>query len=184
MTSISPRGRSHPEKESMRTRNRTFRTATTVTAAVLVALPLGACSEDTGAVDTDDAVETTDDDPVEPQAGLDPATLSFEDISDDLDERVGEEVMVEAEVEDVITPGVFTINDQTGNDLESIVVVGVNGTEDIEADMPIVLTGIVERSLQPSKVDRLLDVQLEDEMLTDYEEQPYIRALMVHEGAA
>lgn len=168
----------------MRTRIRTLRTAATLTSVVLVALPLGACSEDGGPVDTDDAVETTDDDPTEPKAGLDPATLSFEDISDDLDERIGEEVMVEAQVEDVVTPGVFTINAREGNDLEPIVVVGVNGTEDIEVDTPVVFTGMVERSLRPDQVDRLLDVQLEDEVLTDYRGRPYIRAVMVHEGAA
>lgn len=168
----------------MTTSHRIRRTATTIAAGMLVALPLTACSQDDGAVDTDDAVETTDEDQDEPDEGLDPATLSFEDISDDLAGRVGEEVMVEAKVEDVVTPGVFTVNALEGNDLESIVVVGAEASEDVEVDSPIVFTGTVRESLQPNQVEELLDVQLDDELLTEHEGQPYVEVEVIHDGAA
>ena len=162
----------------------TRRPALAVAAAVLVALPLSACSQDHGAVDTDDAVETTDQDQTEPEAGIDPATFSFEDLSDDLGERVGEEVMVTAEVERIITPGVFLINALEGHDLEPIAVVETYPGADVEPGDEIVFTGTVEEQLVPRKVEKLLDVQLDDETLTDYDGRPYIEMTKVHSETA
>lgn len=156
------------------------RTAPTF-AALLLTLPLGACSQDTGAVDTDNAVERTDQDPTEPEAGIDPATLSFEDISDDLHTLVGEEVMVTAKVERIVTPGVFLINSLEGNDLESIAVVEVDESEDIEVDSEVVLTATVDRTLDlEQRVKTLLDVQLDRETLADYERRLYLEAVEIH----
>jgi hypothetical protein len=169
-----------PEEVSMTTR-RAHRTALTSTAAVLAVLSLGACSQDTGAVDTDDAVETTDQDPTEPEAGIDASTLSFEELTEDLRTRVGEEVMVTARVERVVTPGVFLVNSLRGNALESVAVVDVEQFRDIEADSEIVFTARVERTLDlPQRVASVLDVQLEEEALRGYGDRPYLDLVTIH----
>lgn len=108
-----------------------------------------------------------------------PEEMTFEDISDDLGSMVGDEVQVRAMVEEVVTPGVFTINQVDGNDLESVVVVGAESAGDLAPDQEVVVDATVESELDPDSVAELLDVQLEDEMLTDFEGQPYLEASSV-----
>lgn len=153
---------------------------------MLVAFPLAACAQDRGPVSTGDAVETTDKDATEPDSGLDPATLSFEEVSADLADRVGEEVMVTAVVEQVITPGVVLIAPAEGTTREPIALVGLAGDVDsmdaLEVGGEVTFTGIVKKTLGPEKVEKTFDVQLEDEVFGDYNGRPYISVIMVHSG--
>jgi hypothetical protein len=159
----------------MQTRPTTRRVAAVAT-LVLLALPVSACSQDEGAVDTDDAVETTDDDPTEPEAGADPESLSFDEVSDDLAGRAGEEVTVTAQVDDVVTDQVFTITSLDGTTLEPIVVVGAETSEVIEADTPIRVTGVVADTFVLTDVEETVGIQLDDEILGNFENRPYLEA--------
>ena len=166
----------------MKTRNRRGRTGPVLAAALLVALPLNSCSAEPA--DTNDVAEAADGEATASDAGTDPDNLTFEDISDDLESRVGEKITVTAMVEDVITPGVFTINAIDGNTLEPIAVVDARPGEDLEAGSEVVVTGTVHDSFIPNEVENLLDVQLEDELLSGYETRPYLRATEVRTDAS
>lgn len=162
----------------MNLRHRSNRPALAI-GALLLALPLSACSQDDGVVDTDDAVEDTDDKASEPEAGLDVESLSFEEVSDDLSSRAGEEITVTAEVEDVVTDQVFTINSLDGNDLEPIVVTNVDGDQVVDAGTPVRVTGLVAETFILTDVEETVGVQLDDELLADFENRPYLEATHV-----
>lgn len=167
----------------MTVRTQRQRTALTIASAALAATSLAACSEeepeDAATPDPGTSSESAE------QAG-DPAeeVMTFEDVSDDLGSMVDEEVRVRATVEDVVTPGVFLVNALEGNDLESIVVVGEDLARDLALDEEVVIEATVEPSLAPNRVARLLDVQLDDEMLTDYRGDPYLEAVDVTKADA
>lgn len=154
----------------------TVRRAAAVATAVLIALPVSACNQDDGAVDTDDAVEATDDDTTEREAGADPESLSFDEVSDDLAARAGEEVTVTAQVDDVVTDQVFTVTSLDGITLEPIVVVGAETEEVVEADTAIRVTGVVADTFVLTDVEDTVGIQLDDEILGDFEDRPYLEA--------
>jgi len=143
------------------------RTVLASASAALAATSLVGCSDDVAENGSSPGSDAT---------GDGEAALTFEDVSDDLGTRVDERVRVRAQVEDIVTPSVFTINAADGNDLESIVVVGEESARYLEPDEEVVIEATVEPSLVPSQVARLLDVQLDDEMLTDYRGDPYLSA--------
>lgn len=149
------------------------RTVLAVASAALVSASLAGC----GADEPEEAA-TPDPGTSSESAGAS-EEMTFEDISDDLETMVGDDVQVRALVEEVVTPGVFTINQIDGNDLESVVVVGAESAGDLAPDQEVVVDATVESALDPDSVAELLDVQLEDEMLTDFEGQPYLEASSV-----
>jgi hypothetical protein len=155
-------------------RHRTF---LATASAALVTTSLAGCGadepEDAATPDPGSSSESTDSNPEGSEE------MTFEDISDDLGSMVGEDIQVRALVEEVVTPGVFTINQVDGNDLESVVVVGAESAGDLAPDQEVVVDATVESTLDPDSVAELLDVQLEDELLTDYEGQPYLEASSV-----
>jgi hypothetical protein len=161
---------------------RTFRHRTGLTAATaaLAATSLAGCSDDTSedAADPDPGSTSSVEEP-QASGGKPEEAMTFEDISDDLGSMVDDDVRVRAKVEDVITPGVFLINAVEGNDLESVVVVGEETARDLALDEQVVVEATVEPSLAPNQVARLLDVQIDDEMLTDYRGDPYLVAVDV-----
>jgi hypothetical protein len=161
---------------------RAFRHRTVLGAATaaLAATSLAGCSDGVSEDAADpgpDSTSTVD----ETQASDDgsPEAMTFEAISDDLGSMVDDDVRVRARVEDVITPGVFLINAVEGNDLESVVVVGEDTARDLALDEQVVVEGTVEPSLAPHRVARLLGVQIDDEMLTDFRGDPYLVAVDV-----
>ena len=149
------------------------RTVLAVASAALVSASLAGCG-------ADEPEEAATPDPGTSSESADASEeMTFEDISDDLETMVGDDVQVRALVEEVVTPGVFTINQIDGNDLESVVVVGAESAGDLAPDQEVVVDATVESALDPDSVAELLDVQLEDEMLTDFEGQPYLEASSV-----
>lgn len=158
----------------MTVRTHRHRAALTLASAALAATSLAACGED----DTEDAATPDPGTSSESTGGGsdEPEEMTFEEVSDDLGSMVGEDVRVRAQVEDVVMPGVFTINDASGNTLESIVVVDAEDVAELATDEEVVVDATVEAALDPDDVAELLDVQLDDEMLTDYDGQPYLEA--------
>ncbi len=149
------------------------RTVLAVASAALVSASLAGCG-------ADEPEEAATPDPGTSSESADASEeMTFEDISDDLETMVGDDVQVRALVEEVVTPGVFTINQIDGNDLESVVVVGAESAGDLAPDQEVGVDATVEAALDPDSVAELLDVQLEDEMLTDFEGQPYLEASSV-----
>lgn len=138
-------------------------------AALLLAVPLAGCGEDEGPVDTGDAQQRTGED----TEADDGEVLTFEELAEDVDSRIGDEVSVTATVDEVVTPGVFSI---TGEDPESMVVVDVAADEDVATDTEVVVTGTVRPGLDASEVEDVLQTQLEDELLNDWEDEPFIEA--------
>lgn len=138
-------------------------------AALLLVVPLAGCGEDQGPVDTGDAQQRTGED----TEADDGEVLRFEELAEDLDDLVGDEVSVTATVDEVVTPGVFAI---TGEDPESMVVVDVAPEEDVETDTEVVVTGTVQPGLDDLEVEDLLATQLDDELLNDWEGEPFLEA--------
>lgn len=141
-------------------------------AALALALPLAACGEDDGAVDTGDAQQRTGED----TEADDNEVLTFEELLQDVDSRTGDVVSVTATVDEIVTPGVFAI---TGDTPESMVVVDVAKTEDVEDGTEVVVTGTVHEELDDLEVEELMEVQLGDELLNDWEDEPYLEATEV-----
>lgn len=157
------------------------RAALTLASAALAATSLAGCSDEPGDAASPDPGTSS---PAADPASAEDEAMTFEQVSDDLDRMVGDEVRVRARVEGIVTPGVFTVNALEGNDLESIVVVGEDTARDLALDDVVVIEATVEPSLAPNRVARLLDVQLDDEMLTDYRGDPYLGAADVAKADA
>jgi hypothetical protein len=135
--------------------------------ALLLAGFVAGCGED----------ETTASDPGTDGATAEEAaeTLSYEDVSDDLATRAGEELTVSATVDEVITQGVFAVTGP-GSDPESIVVVDADPGAALEPGTEVVVTGTAHEELDDLEVEEILEVQLEDELLNDWEDEAYLEA--------
>lgn len=142
-------------------------------ALLLAALSLTACGEDeTNAADQPADSETS----ANTGTGAAGDILDFQDVSGDLQGRVGEEITVRATVEDVVTPEVFTLTDPADTTLDPIVVVDQDPTEVVETGTEVVVTATVRDEFVSSEIEDLLKIQLDDELLGDFEEGPYLDA--------
>lgn len=163
----------------MRTTPTRTRRTTSAAGALLLALSLGACSQSDGAVDTDDAVERTDQDSSEPDAGLDIETKSFDEVQGELAALVGQEVAMTAQVEDVVTDQAFTVVSLEESGAPPIVVVDAYPEAVVEAGTPVRFSGLVLDDFDPETVTRTLGVQLDDEVAIEMQGQPYVVATHV-----
>lgn len=152
------------------------RRSTSAAGALLLALSLGACSQSDGVVDTDDAVEQTDQDSTEPDAGLDIETKSFDEVQGELAALVGEEVAMTAQVEDIVTDQAFTVTSLEASGAPPIVVVDAYPEAVVEAGTPVRFSGLVLDDFDPETVTRTLGVQLDDEVAIEMQGDPYIVA--------
>lgn len=144
------------------------------TAVLLAMLSLTGCGEDEQATEPGASAASTTEDPQDTDAGEQP--LSFEEVSDDLVGRIGENVSVRATVADVVTPQVFTLTAEDQVNLEPIVVVDAEPVQDIEAGTPVVVTGKVRPEFSTADIGDLLHIQLDDEILGQWDGRPYLKA--------
>lgn len=163
---------------SIQTRSRTRLAAVAITAAVSV-VALTGCSDHV----TDEA--TTDTSRVEESATVDaePASeedvVSLDDVGADLEVRVGEELTLTGAVQDVITPETFTLVDPTGTTLDPVLVVGAEEIRGLAPDQEVQVTGTVNDDFDIEIAEETLDIQLDDELLTEWQQGLYIEAQQV-----
>lgn len=163
--------RTHPH-----TRRRTQLAASAI--AAVAALSLSGCggdsAEDTAAAASADQSATMD-----AEAAAEEEVLRLDEVGADLDARVGEELTVVGAVEDVITPEVFTIVDPTGTTLDPVLVVGGEEVVGLAPDQEVQVTARVEDDFDVATAEETLDIQLDDELLTEWQEGLYLEAQAV-----
>lgn len=153
--------------------------------AALAALSLSGCGGDTTEEATSpDASSEQQTATMDAEAATDEDVLRLDDVADDLDARAGEELTVAGAVKDVITPEVFTIVDPTGTTLDPVLVVGAEQVDGLAPEQAVQVTGTVKTDFDVAQAEETLDIQLEDELLTEWQEGLYIEAQQVDTGAA
>ncbi|GAB3349395.1 hypothetical protein [Modestobacter lapidis] len=161
---------------------------TTVAAfAAVSTLGLAACGGTAGDEEGADVADVAQEDVVEEDvteedaAGEDVATGPFEGpydsaFYDEVDSYVGEEVVLSADVNEVLSPMSFTIAGTDDTTVESLLVVGAGEDNQLAPETTVEVTGTVEESFVIEDVEEQLGVDLEDELFTDFDQEPYVMA--------
>ena len=121
-----------------------------------------------------------------PTGGDSPAggeQVTFETLSQDLDAYVGQSVTVSGTVGEVVTPEVFTVTGGEGSSGDPLLVVGASEDDQLSANGSVQVTGEVHEQFTTSQAEDLLEIQLDDELMTDWEGQAFIEAQDVSAGA-
>lgn len=158
-------------------RSPAFRAAA-VAAIVLSPAGVVACGEDSpgseAGADVEDIVEDQPvlDEPVDGEVwdGLD------RDFSDELGSYVGQEVRLSATVDEVITPAAFTIADPDDAAVEPLLVLSSPSTAEVAPDDSVGVTGTVREGFGVAEAEEALGVDLDDQLLADYADAPYVVA--------
>jgi hypothetical protein len=193
------------------TRLKRHRTATTIAGALAApVLLLSACSdtagEETGA-SVEDIQEDADAGVAEEPLAEEPAAeeplaeegvaeeplaeegvaegdaLGFDEVGADTESFVGQEVTVSAEVNEQLSENAFTI---AGEDsaLEPLLVVSATGPMTIVEGDAVQVSGTVMQAFDLPTVEQELGVDLQDDLFTEFEQQPYIQASAVDSTVA
>lgn len=168
---------------------RTVRT-TVVVVAALSTVGLSACGGDTAGTETGADVEDVAGD--EPAAGAqeplaDPYAGVYDTaFSEGIDSYVGQDVTLSADVDEIITPEAFTIAGADDTTVESLLVVGATGNDQLSPETTVQVTGTVQDAFTITEVEEQLGVDLDDALFTEYEQEPYVMAqgVEVFENAA
>ncbi|MDT0275472.1 hypothetical protein [Blastococcus goldschmidtiae] len=148
-------------------------------AAAVAALP--ACSEDTVDAGTgSDApdVRGPDDlqDPYDGEYG--------EDFRDDIAGYEGQEVTLEAAVDQVISPVAFTITAPDGDDVEPTLVIVEEPVIDLAPGAEVVVAGVPHEEFDLAAVEEELGAELPEEELEEWDDEPYVLAGIVEPAPA
>ena len=159
----------------------TPRTARAAVAAVaaLSALGLSACGGDTAGTEAGaDVEDVVEEEPLEEEpAAAGPYDGVYDSaFYDEVDSYVGEEVVLSADVNEVITPESFTIAGTDDTSVEALLVVGATGDTELAPETTVGVTGTVMESFVVTDVEDELGVDLDDALFTDWEQEPYVVA--------
>lgn len=138
-----------------------------VLAAVAAMLLAGCGSADTVGPGTGADVEDLQSDP-------DPG--AFDDFAE-VGQYVGQKVTVSAKVSEALGPNAFTIADQSG---ETVLVVYDGTPKDLTTGTAIKVTGVVASTFAIGEAEDFLGVDLDDNVLTEFNTDPYIQASSVN----
>lgn len=103
---------------------------------------------------------------------------------DELDTYVGEEVTLSADVNEVLGDSAFTIAGTDDTSVDEFLVVGADGTEELEPGLTVQVTGIVEETFDVVGVEEELGVDLDDSLYNDWEGEGYLVATAVDTSVA
>lgn len=157
---------------------RTARAAVAALAA-LSAVGLSACGGDTAGTEAGaDVEDVTAEEPAEEEPLEDGPYEGVYDTAfyDGVDGYVGEEVVLSADVNEVITPESFTIAGTDDTSVEALLVVGATGDTQLAPETTVEVTGTVMESFVLTDVEDELGVDLDDALFTEWEQEPYVVA--------
>lgn len=166
---------------------RTHPVRTTAAAGILAisALGLTACGDDTSGTETGADVEDiqeegVEEEGVEEDAVVDPYVGLYDTaFYEDLDTYVGEEVTVSADVNEILSPMSFTIAGTEDTSVESLLIVSASEMNDLESGLAVEVTGTVHEAFDLPTVESEMDVDLDDELYSEWDGEPYIEATAV-----
>lgn len=152
----------------------------------VAALALTACGEeDTAGPETGIDVEDVQEEADEDDAALEPYDGPYDTaFADDVDSYVGQEVTVSADVNEVLSTSSFTIAGTDDTDVEELLVVGATEVSGLEPDLAVAVTGTVQEAFDLPAVEDELGVDLDDDLYTSWEEEPYLVAESVDTSVA
>ena len=115
--------------------------------------------------------------PVAPPA---PGTLgAFDTGYSDVQNYVGQQVTVSADVNDVISPTAFTIAGTENTTVDELLVLHAQGGPTVTPDSAVQVTGPVRQGFSIPQAEQFVGVDLDDGLFTDWEGQNYIEASSV-----
>jgi hypothetical protein len=158
--------------------------AAVVAVAALSAVGLSACGGDTAGTeagaDVEDVVEEepAEEEPAEEEPLEDGPYEGVYDTAfyDGVDTYVGEEVVLSADVNEVITPESFTIAGTDDTSVEALLVVGATGDTELAPETTVGVTGTVQEAFVVTEVEEELGVDLDDALFAEWEQEPYVVA--------
>ena len=137
-------------------------------------LGLTACGGDTAGTEAGaDVEDVTEEEPLEdgPYDGV-YDTAFYEDINT----WVGQEVVLSADVNEVITPTAFTIAGTDDTSVEPLLVVGATENNGLAAETTVEVTGTVQEAFVVTEVEEELGIDLDDALFEEYAEENYVVA--------
>ncbi len=150
-------------------RTTTSRTAAAVLAAA-TALGVAACGDNESGADSEDvpAYEALEGSRYEGryEAGF----------LESIDDYAGEEVTLDAAVEEVVGPDAFTISGTGDTYVEALLVVGAEQADELTAEALVEITGTVRDGFGITDVEDELGVDLDDAVFEGFEGEPYLVA--------
>jgi hypothetical protein len=151
---------------------------TTVAAFVAVsAVGLTACSGTAGTEEGTDVADVVEEDVAADGAVADPFDGPYDtDFRDGVDSYAGQEVVLSADVNEVITPESFTIAGTDDTTVEALLVVGATGDAELAPETTVEVTGTVQQAFVLADVEEELGIDLDDALFDDYEQEPYVVA--------
>lgn len=154
-------------------RSRSVRTGVAAFAAVST-LGLTACGGDTAGTEAGaDVADVAEDAPLAdgPYEGAYDSAFY-----DDIDSYVGQEVVLSADVNEVITPTAFTIAGTDDTAVEAVLVVGATEDDELAPETTVEVTGTVQEAFALTEVEEELGVDLDDTLFEDWEDERYVMA--------
>ena len=149
-----------------------IRTAVAAIAAVST-LGLTACSDTAGAEAGADVEDVAEEESLDEGLYEGPYDTDF---YDGVDEYVGEQVTLSADVNEVITPESFTMACTDDTTVEPLLVVGATGDAQLAPETTVEVTGTVQESFVITEVEEELGVDLDDALFAEWEQEPYVVA--------
>ncbi|MGY1712683.1 hypothetical protein ACI8AC_24545 [Geodermatophilus sp. SYSU D00758] len=163
----------------MPARRRTARVAVATGGAAL-ALALGACGDDAAPPNNPDLEPGTPD--IRGEDDLkDPYTGDYDsEFAEDLEAYNGQEVTLDAQVGEVVTQRVFTIESPPGaGDAEPALVVAEQDVTDLAPGIAVVVAATPEDDFELSALEQELGVDLPEEDLEEWDGEVYLAASVV-----
>ncbi|MGY1683199.1 hypothetical protein [Geodermatophilus sp. SYSU D01176] len=149
-----------------------IRTAVAAVAAVST-LGLTACSDTAGSEAGADVEDVVEEEALEEEPFEGPYDTEFHE---GVDEYVGEQVTLSADVNEVITPEAFTIAGTDDTTVEALLVVGATGNAQLAPETTVEVTGTVQEPFVVTEVEEELGVDLDDALFAEWEQEPYVVA--------
>lgn len=162
----------------------------TAVASILPFAALGLTGCDTSGTeegaDVEDVVEedadagaAVEEETVEPYDGL-----YDQAFYDEKDTYIGEEVILSADVNEIVSPSSFTIAGTDDTTVEPLLVVSAEEMSEVEPGLTVEVTGIVHEAFDLPTVEEEMDLELEDETFEDWDGQSYVEATNVDTSVA
>lgn len=98
---------------------------------------------------------------------------------EDYDSLIGEEVVLSADVNEVISNSSFTIAGTDDTSVEPLLVVSSEQMSEVTSGLTVEVTGTVKESFDLPTVEEELGIDLDDELYEDWDGENYIQASQV-----
>ena len=159
--------------------------AAAIGAGLLLLPALAACTNDTAGPETGADVEdvqegdvsdeeVTADDDIDPYDGI-----YGNDFYDSIVDYADTEVILSANVGEVLSDEAMTIAGTEDTSVEPLLVIHEEPVADLEADLTIQVTGIAYEEFEIADVEERTGLDLDDEQFEEWEGEPYVEATQI-----